>query len=238
MILKGYYLKLFDAFKNNMPDNSILCSNAANVVLSDYNEDDIKKNFSSLVSKMQDEIYQQYLYAQKAAGQKVFDNIISEIGTVNFEEVDSFMMSIFQSRKSRAGKAFEFTIREMFSRLSYPFAEQVNVNGATPDFIMPSEEYFRKRPLDSIIFTAKRTLRERWRQVVTEANQGYSFFLATIDTKIAPNQLKQAAEHKIFIVVPESIKNENLHYLEAYNVLSFEEFFEHHLDPARKRWNI
>jgi hypothetical protein len=231
-------LKLFDAFKDNMPDNSILCSNAAKIVLSDYNEDDIKKNFSTLVSKMQDEIYQQYLYAQKAAGQKVFDNIIFEVGTVNFEEVDSFMMSIFQSRKSRAGKAFEFTIKEMFSRLSYPFAEQVNVNGATPDFIMPSEEYFRKRPLDSIIFTAKRTLRERWRQVVTEANQGYSFFLATIDTKIAPNQLKQAADHKIYIVVPESIKNDNPHYAEAYNVLSFEEFFEHHLDPALKRWKV
>lgn len=231
-------MKLFDAFKDNMPDNSLLCSNAANIVLSDYNEDDIKKNFSTLVSKMQDEIYQQYLYAQKAAGQKVFDDIISEVGTVNFEEVDSFMMSIFQSRKSRAGKAFEFTIREMFSRLSYPFAEQVNVNGATPDFIMPSEEYFRKRPLDSIIFTAKRTLRERWRQVVTEANQGYSFFLATIDTKIAPNQLKQAADHKIYIIVPESIKSENPYYQDAYNVLSFEEFFEHHLDPALKRWKL
>lgn len=231
-------MKLFDIFKENIPDNSILCANAANIVLSDYKENEIKKNFSSLVSKMQNEIYQQYLIAQKTAGQKVLDDIILETGTIDFEEVDSFLMSIFQSRKSRAGKAFEYIIREMFLRLSYPFAEQVNVNGATPDFIMPSAEYFRNRPLDSIIFTAKRTLRERWRQVVTEANQGYSFFLATIDTKIAPNQLKQAADHKIYIVVPESIKNENSNYNEAYNVLSFEEFFEHHLDPALKRWKL
>jgi hypothetical protein len=231
-------LKLFDAFKDNIPDNSILCSNAANIVLSGYNEDEIKKNFSILVSKMQDEIYYQYLIAQKSSGQKVLDDVISKTGGIDFENLDSFFMSIFQSRKSRAGKAFEYIIREMFSRLSYPFAEQVNVNGATPDFIMPSEEYFRKRPLDSIIFTAKRTLRERWRQVVTEANQGYSFFLATIDTKIAPNQLKQAADHKIYIVVPESIKTENSNYNDAYNVLSFEEFFEHHLDPALKRWKL
>ena len=70
-------------------------------------------------------------------------------------------MSIFQSRKSRAGKAFEYTIRELFSRLSYPFSEQVKIDGAKPDFVMPSENYFIRKPLDSIIFTAKRTLRER-----------------------------------------------------------------------------
>lgn len=231
-------MELFDQFKKDIPDNSILCSNAADIVLSQYNADEIKKSFSALVNTMQDEIYRQYLIAQKRAGQKVIDDVIRQSGSIDFESLNSFFMSIFQSRKSRAGKAFEYIIREMFMRLSYPFAEQVNVNGATPDFIMPSEEYFRKRPLDTIIFTAKRTLRERWRQVVTEANQGYSFFLATIDTKIAPNQLKQAAEHKIYIVVPQSIKNENTHYQNAYNVLSFEEFFEHHLDPALKRWKI
>lgn len=231
-------MELFDQFKASIPDNAILCSNAAEIVLSSYNADNIKKNFSVLVNAMQNEIYDQYLIAQKSAGQKVIDDSIYQTGGIDFESLNSFFMSIFQSRKSRAGKAFEYIIREMFLRLSYPFAEQVNVNGATPDFIMPSEEYFRKRPLDTIIFTAKRTLRERWRQVVTEADQGYSFFLATIDTKIAPNQLKQAAEHKIYIVVPQNIKNENAHYQDAYNVLSFEEFFEHHLDPALKRWKI
>ena len=231
-------MDLFKEFKKEVPDNHILCSRAADIVLSGYSAKDIKKNFSSLFAKMQDEIYQQYLLSQNLAGQKIIDNIIIKNGKVDFEEMNSFFMSIFQSRKSRAGKAFEYIIREMFSRLSYPFAEQVNINGATPDFLMPSENHFRSRPLDSIIFTAKRTLRERWRQVVTEANQSYGFFLATIDEKITMSQLKQAADNKIYIVLPKDIKSENINYQNAYNVLSFEEFFEQHLDPAMKRWKL
>ena len=101
---------------------------------------------------------------------------------------------------------------------------------------MPSEEFFRTNPLDSIIFTAKRTLRERWRQVVTEANKGYGFFLGTFDDKISTNQITQAARHKIYIVVPASMKNDNPNYRDAYNVLTFEDFLKLHLDPAMDRW--
>lgn len=213
-----------------------LCSAAANVVLKGRDEKFIKNNFSALIDQMQAEIYNQYLKAQNRAGQAAIDSRIKTQGTVPFEELDKFFMSIFQSRKSRAGKAFEYIIKELFTNLSYPFAEQVDVDGAKPDFLMPSEEYYRTRPLDSIIFTAKRTLRERWRQVVTEANKGYGFFLGTIDEKVTKSQIDQAATHKIYLVVPESIKMKNPVYKEAYSVLTFEQFFNDFLDPAVKRW--
>ncbi|MDX8388994.1 MAG: type II restriction endonuclease [Mariprofundaceae bacterium] len=230
-------MSLFTDFKQEVPVNAILCSRAADVVLEDKKEGEIKKDFSILFDQMQNEIYQQYLKAENDAGQSVIDNLIIETGTIKFEDMNSFLMSIFQSRKSRAGKAFEYIIRELFSRLSYPFAEQVDVDGATPDFIMPSEESFRRNPLGSIIFTAKRTLRERWRQVVTEANKGYGFFLATLDNKITQNQIDQAVKNKIYIVVPEALKQDNDIYKNAHSVLSFEQFFEQHLDPAVSRWS-
>lgn len=230
-------MTLFDEFKKNVPGNDILCKKAADVVLAGKSDGEIKDNFSLYFEQMQEEIYRQYLVAQESSGQKVIDNKIAEEGALYFADIDKLLMSIFQSRKSRAGKAFEYIIKELFTRLSYPFSEQVDIEGATPDFVMPSEAYFRKRPLDSIIFTAKRTLRERWRQVVTEANKGYSFFLATIDQKIGSNQIEHAAKHKIYLVVPASLKNGIEVYKDAYNVISFEQFFEQHLDPALKRWN-
>ena len=134
--------------------------------------------------------------------------------------------------------AFEYIIRTLFKRLDYPFSEQVEIDGAKPDFVMPSKDYLDERPLDCIIFTAKRTLRERWRQVVTEANKGYAFFLATIDNKVAKSQIEQMAKHKVYMVVPKKIKEENEAYSGVYSVLSFEEFFEHHLDPAIGRWQL
>lgn len=231
-------MTLFDDFKKNVPENDVLCKQAANVVLAGKTNAEIKADFSTYFEQMQDEIYQQYLRAQDDAGQKVIDNQIAEEGAVYFRDMDKLLMSIFQSRKSRAGKAFEYIIKELFTRLSYPFSEQIIIDGAKPDFVMPSEEYFNKKPLDSIIFTAKRTLRERWRQVVTEANKGYGYFLATLDAKVTKSQIGQAATHKIFLVVPKSIKESNDVYAAEYNVLSFEQFFTDYLDPAMVRWGL
>lgn len=231
-------MNLFDEFKKNVPDNDVLCKQAADVVLAEKSTEEIKADFSAYFEQMQDEIYRQYLLAQDAAGQKVIDNQIAEEGAVYFRDMDKLLMSIFQSRKSRAGKAFEYIIKELFTRLSYPFSEQVVIEGAKPDFVMPSEAYFSKKPLDSIIFTAKRTLRERWRQVVTEANKGYGYFLATLDDKVTQSQISQAATHKIFLVVPKSIKEANPVYAGEYNVLSFEQFFTDYLDPAMVRWGL
>ena len=107
------------------------------------------------------------------------------------------------------------------------------INGK-PDFLMPSEAYFRKNPPDCIIFTAKRTLRERWRQVVTEGAHGAGFFLATIDDKVSDNALKGMLDNRITLVVPEGIRAES--YPDKNNVLSFKRFFEDHLDPAVERW--
>lgn len=228
--------KLFQDFKKKMKTNEELCLVAADKVIGDKTAQEIKENFSRYFEEILAEIYEQYLIAQKESGQKVINTQVEQLGTADFEDMDRFFMSIFQSRKSRAGKGFEFTIRTMFERLSYPFSEQVNIDGAKPDFVMPSESYFLQKPLDSIIFTAKRTLRERWRQVVTEANKGYAYFLATLDDKVSSSQIEQASNHKIFLVVPKSFKDSIGDYAKAYNVLSFESFFLDYLDPALKRW--
>lgn len=231
-------MTLFDEFKKNVPDNDVLCKQAADIVLAGKSNSAIKEEFSSLFEKIQEEIYRQYLLAQEQSGQMVIDSQIAEQGALYFKDVDKLLMSIFQSRKSRAGKAFEYIIKELFTRLSYPFSEQVDIDGAKPDFVMPSEAYFNDKPLDSIIFTAKRTLRERWRQVVTEANKGYGYYLATIDEKITRSQIQQAESHKIYIVVPRSLKENNIVYADSYSVISFEQFFEQQLDPAMKRWGL
>jgi hypothetical protein len=105
-----------------------------------------------------------------------------------------------------------------------------------PDFVLPSLEHFRRNPPDAIIFTIKRSLRERWRQIVTEGTRGLGFFLATIDEKIAARDLEAMLEARIRIVVPARIKAVRPDYDAAVNVITFENFFQFHLDPAMQRW--
>lgn len=147
--------------------------------------------------------------------------------------LDKFFLSLAQGRRARAGSTFENIASTLFRRIGYPFDEQPIINGR-PDFVLPSKIHYERNPMDCIIFTSKRTLRERWRQIVTEGTRGLGFFLATIDKQISANQLKDMLNHRIYIVCPSAIKVEV--YPNQDNVISFQEFFLDHVDPAIARW--
>lgn len=213
-----------------------------------YSTDEIKSSFDTLLEETEKEAYKLYLNYERCYGEKVFDvflKVIIKSGELKklentgkvlgkyFKLFDQFFLSLAQSRKSRAGKGFEKIHNSLFKILNYPFDEQAVINGK-PDFLMPSVKHYRKNPMDCIIFTAKRTLRERWRQIVTEGTRGLGFFLATIDDKVSSAQLKEMLDHRIYLVCPENIKRK--YYRDKINVLSFRQFFKDHLDPKIKSW--
>ena len=241
--------KLFDIFKKVMltPDEIVELA-LREIIPHKITDDYIKKNFSRLVERLSSAAYDQYLKVQKHEGEAALKEYLEEKISSDdsskkaiemvvscFEEFDRFYLSLSQSRKQRAGSAFEDIIKTLFKRLSYPFDEQIVINGK-PDFLMPGEKHYKSNAMDCIIFTAKRTLRERWRQIVTEGTRGLGFYLATIDDGVSESQLDEMKHNRIYLVLPVSLKKAILHYSEAYNVISFEEFFKNHLDPAVKRW--
>jgi hypothetical protein len=230
--------RLFEEFSKYVPSNDELGTGAAKVVARQYGRTraKIKKRFSTLVRETEREIYRNYVRYAEPAGDKVLRRHLRGHGTKGlFRTLNSFFLSVSQSRKSRAGYAFEGIIKGLFKQLGYAFDEHRTING-TPDFVMPSEKHFRKHAVDCIVFTAKRTLRERWRQIVTEGTQGATFFLATIDERITAPELKNILNKKIYLVVPKQLLDENPSYKRSPNVVSFEDFFAEHLDPAVKRW--
>jgi hypothetical protein len=242
--------KLKSAFGRNILAGTTIARNAVDRALKDKasNREWIKSHFSEIVESVQLDAYQEYLRSEHAAGsvalQEVFAEVAGREATAEevlkivgeyFPSLDKFFLGLTQGRRPRAGKAFEFLIRELFRRLGYPFTAQAIINGQ-PDFVLPSEEHFHRNPMDCIIFTAKRTLRERWRQIVTEGTRGLGFFLATIDEKIAARDLEEMLRSRIYAVVPARVKELRDDYRVAANVISFEHFFQYHLDPSMERW--
>lgn len=206
----------------------------------------IKDNFSGLVEQIQIAAYRLYQEYEKECAAEAFREVLGpmlgprptqdeffELLRVNFQAFDRFFLGLTQGRRPRAGKAFEQVIRVLFTELGYPYTAQPVIDGQ-PDFLLPSVDHYRKFPMDCVIFTAKRTLRERWRQITTEGAKGLHFFLATIDEKVAARDLPEMLASRIYLVVPVRIK-EAL-YKDQVNVISFETFFEQHLDPAMTRW--
>lgn len=135
----------------------------------------IKQKFDSLVLETEKEFYDLYLAHEERYGRAVLEAFVQhlrstgeiksmdDVGTNigrHFKLLDRFYLSLGNARKSRAGSAFESIHNSLFKKLGYPFEEQVVINGK-PDFLMPSAAYFRRNPIDCVIFTAKRTIRER-----------------------------------------------------------------------------
>lgn len=152
-----------------------------------------------------------------------------------FNEFQDFYKSILQSRRSRAGGSLQNHIAYLFRILAYPFEVQQVING-TPDFILPNASLYRQNPGECILVTAKRTLRERWRQIITEGFRSPQYFLITIDEKQTRQNLREMAGHRIYLVTPERLKLGKEHYRMSGNVISLKSFFEGYLDPAMVRW--
>lgn len=208
----------------------------------------IKTHFSELVESIQIGAYEAYLSAESEIGHETLRTAFSElvpptaernetIETISrcFPALDRFFLGLTQSRRPRAGKAFEVLMRELFVRLNYPHSSQPIINGQ-PDFVLPSRDHFVANAMDSVIFTVKRTLRERWRQIISEGTRGLGFFLATIDEEIGERDLREMLISRIHIVVPARVKVVREDYAAASNVITFEAFFRDHLDPAMARW--
>lgn len=152
-----------------------------------------------------------------------------------FDLLNEFFSSLAQSRKVRAGGSFENHVRYLFELLNYPFDKQQTVNGK-PDFILPSKNIYGVNPAECILFTVKRTLRERWRQIIIEGVKTPYYFLATIDERVSKAGLSEMSANRIYLVTPYSLKISKSAYQNAGNVLSFSQFFEGYLDPAMVRW--
>ena len=152
-----------------------------------------------------------------------------------FADLDKFFVSLGNSRKSRAGGSFERHLAFLLKRLGLPFEEKQVINGE-PDFLLPNADLYLSNPADVILMTAKRTLRERWRQVIIEGIKTPQYFLATIDERLSSNAIREMAQNRIVLVIPQPIIDRVEKYQAEPNVTSFVGFLDNYLEPTRARW--
>lgn len=95
-----------------------------------------------------------------------------------FNTVDSFVKmanEVLNRRKSRAGKSLEHHLASIFTYNDLLFEEQaVTEEKKKPDFLFPNAECYHNIlfPADDlVVLGAKTTCKDRWRQVLTEADR-------------------------------------------------------------------
>lgn len=112
-------------------------------------------------------------------------------------------------RKSRAGKSLEHHLSALFTGNDIQFTPQAVTEGnKKPDFIFPSAESYHTPsfPVEKLAsLAAKTTCKDRWRQVLNEADRlrSQNKFLCTLQQGISIAQLEEMKSEKVVLVVPE-----------------------------------
>ena len=124
----------------------------------------------------------------------------------NCQELVKFSNIILNRRKSRAGKSLEHHLATIFTAARLEYEEQaVTEDNKKPDFLFPNGEAYHNLlfPADKLVFLgAKTTCKDRWRQVLNEANRIETKYLFTLQQGISKNQLREMKHERLKLVVP------------------------------------
>ncbi|HEN1040728.1 TPA: hypothetical protein U3S56_000486 [Streptococcus agalactiae] len=152
--------------------------------------------------------------------------------------VENFPMHIYnlnlsntQSRRSRAGKEFEAIIELILIGADIPMDSQGNIGkkffvnkglGKLVDIVSPGSVEYVLNKRDTVLISAKTTLRERWQEVPEEMGRtgAREMFLVTLDDTISKEVIENLNDANIQVVTTKTLKEKK--YATHHCVISFE----------------
>jgi len=138
--------------------------------------------------------------------------LVGELIKDGFEDVDTFInysLSVQNRRKSRVGYALENHLEQVLEDNFVTYSRgKMTEHKAKPDFIFPGIEYYHNPEFPATHLTmlgVKSTCKDRWRQVLSEANRIQKKHLLTLEPGISNNQTDEMVEHNLQLVIPQSL---------------------------------
>jgi hypothetical protein len=127
--------------------------------------------------------------------------------------VDGFIslaQTVLQSRKSRSGKSLELHAREIMAeeglRAGIDFVHGAEIEGGKrPDFLFPGKAAYENLsfPASKLrVLAAKTTCKDRWRQVLNEADRIPTKHLLTLQDGVSEGQFREMSQAGVQLVVP------------------------------------
>lgn len=118
----------------------------------------------------------------------------------------AFSLSVQNRRKSRAGRSLEHHVAALFSAQGIQFERGAETEHRNkPDFLFPSHEAYHDQRFQSEKLTmlgSKSTCKDRWRQVLSEAQRIPHKHLLTLEPGISENQTDEMQAKHLQLVLP------------------------------------
>ncbi len=196
-------MQFIDSLTVDFPVSSEMSATARHIFneVYDHEENIIKNPDKELISwiNMEYRLFRKIEYAR-----------YGDMITRGFSSVEHFIEianMVLNRRKSRAGKSLEHHLSAMFDGNGLKYVAQPKTEGnKRPDFLFPNEAAYHNAnyPVDKLVFLgSKTTCKDRWRQVINEANRISEKHLFTLQQGISAQQLEEMAEEKVILVVPQ-----------------------------------
>ncbi|MGY2805557.1 type II restriction endonuclease [Bradyrhizobium sp. USDA 4506] len=142
----------------------------------------------------------------------VADRLQAGFLTEKVPDVDgfiSFSLSVQNRRKSRAGKSLEHHVAALFSARKLKFERGVETELRNkPDFLFPGRTAYQDTNFNAEKLTmlgSKSTCKDRWRQVLSEAQRIPHKHLITLEPGISENQTDEMRAKNLQLVLPTSL---------------------------------
>lgn len=133
-----------------------------------------------------------------------------------FTSIDQFVSrahAILQRRKSRAGRSLELQTKGILLEEGLGEKKQFDYNlesepGRRPDFLFPSKSCYSdpEFPSDRLrMLAVKTTCRDRWRQILNEAERINTKHLLTVQEGVSEGQFREMRQSGVQLVVPKPL---------------------------------
>jgi type II restriction enzyme len=188
---------------NSFPETKTMATGARNCFNRAYNIAD-----TALISSP-DKILLNWVDTEYRLFKLMEEKVYAEVMTKPFVSIDAFVQmanEVLNRRKSRAGKSLEHHLADIFTHNELIFEEQaITEEKKKPDFLFPNANCYHNLQFpadDLIVLGAKTTCKDRWRQVLTEADRVEVKYLLTLQQGISKNQLLEMKDSQLKLVVP------------------------------------
>ena len=161
----------------------------------------------------QDAVLMAWMEREEILFRTLEKHILSERLSQGFDDdVNNFIslaLSILNRRKSRAGLALENHLEALFQECGIKYSKApLTENRSRPDFVFPGQSEYRDSTFDALNLTmlgAKSTCKDRWRQVLTEADRIDRKHLLTLEAAISKNQTDEMESRNLQLVLPKKL---------------------------------
>lgn len=146
-------------------------------------------------------------------------------------DVDAFLklsLSVHNRRKSRAGLSLEEHLGAVLASNSVRYVKKAKTEGKKePDFLFPSKEAYKDPNFPQTCLTmlgSKTTLKDRWRQVLNEANRIPNKHLLTLQPAISEDQTAEMQDERLQLVIPKELHHQGFSTAQQQWLMGLDDF--------------